>query len=119
MKRSDMRMARRSFFPLIVFALLAALPRGLAQETPVKSAEPVARETRAAPSEKPRLPADSTAEFTLNVAGRSLSFKATAGSLRLADDNGAPNCSQAEPEPGPPLIAKVTGRFAESAPSSW
>jgi len=85
-----MRMARRSFFPLIVFALLAALPRGLAQETPVKSAEPVARETRAAPSEKPRLPADSTAEFTLNVAGRSLSFKATAGSLRLADDNGAP-----------------------------
>jgi len=85
-----MRMARRSFFPLIVFALLAALPRGVAQETPVKPPEPAARETKPAPSEKAKLPADSTAEFTLNVAGRSLSFKATAGSLRLADDNGAP-----------------------------
>lgn len=85
-----MRMARRSFFPLIAVALLAALPCGLAQEAPVKSPETAARETKPAPSEKPRLPADSTTEYTLNVGGRSLSVRATAGSIRLADDNGAP-----------------------------
>ena len=60
-----MRMARRSLFPLMALALLAALPLdfGLAQETPVKAPEPAARETKSAPSEKPRLPADSTAEL--------------------------------------------------------
>ncbi len=85
-------MARRSLFPFMVFVLFAALPLdlGLAQQTPAKAPEPAAKETKSAPSEKPRLPADSTAEYTLNVEGRSLSFKATAGSLRLADDNGAP-----------------------------
>jgi carboxypeptidase C (cathepsin A) len=84
-------MARRWFLPLAVFALLAAPPLdGRAQETPAKPPEPGARETKAAPTEKAKLPADSTAELTLNVEGRSLAFKATAGSLRLADANGAP-----------------------------
>ncbi|HYA74398.1 MAG TPA: peptidase S10 [Roseiarcus sp.] len=87
-----MRIGRRSFFPFMVFALLAVPPLGVgaAQEKPAKPAEPGARDARSPPSEKPRLPADSTGEFTLNVSGRSLSFKATAGSLRLADDAGAP-----------------------------
>jgi carboxypeptidase C (cathepsin A) len=84
-------MARRSFFLFLVLALLAALPLdGLAQETPAKPPEPGAKETKSAQTEKPKLPADSSAEFTLGVEGRSLSFKATAGSLRLTDNNGAP-----------------------------
>ncbi|MGD1036265.1 MAG: peptidase S10 [Roseiarcus sp.] len=85
-------MARRSLFRLMAFALLAALPLafGRAQETPVKAPEPAARETKSTPPEKPRLPADSNAKYTLTVEGRSLSFTATAGSLRLTDDNGAP-----------------------------
>ncbi|MGO4869819.1 MAG: S10 family peptidase [Roseiarcus sp.] len=85
-------MARRSLFPLMALALLAALPLdfGLAQQTPVKAPEPAARETKSTLPEKPGLPADSTTHYTLNVEGRSLSFKATAGSIRLTDDNGAP-----------------------------
>ncbi len=87
-----MRMARRSLFSFVVFALLAAAPLnlGAAQEAPAKAPEAGAKETKSTQTDRPRLPADTTSEFTLNVAGRALSFKATAGSLRLADDNGAP-----------------------------
>ncbi len=87
-----MRLGRLSFLAPMVLVLLAALPldHGRAQETPAKSQESGAREGKPAPTQKPKLPADSTSEFTLNVEGRSLSFKATAGSLRLSDDNGVP-----------------------------
>ncbi|MGD0641235.1 MAG: peptidase S10 [Roseiarcus sp.] len=85
-------MARRSLFSLLAVALLAASPleRGLAQQAPAKAPEPAAKEAKATPADKPRLPEDSSAKYTLTVDGRTLSFKATAGSIRLTDDNGAP-----------------------------
>ncbi|MGD0185037.1 MAG: peptidase S10 [Roseiarcus sp.] len=84
-------------FPFMVFALLAALPPnvGQAQEAPAKAAAPAARDTRSAPAEKPRLPADSTTHHTLTLEGRSLAFTATAGSIRLEDADGAPQAEVA------------------------
>jgi carboxypeptidase C (cathepsin A) len=41
-----------------------------------------------APAEQHRLPPDSTTTHTLALAGRTLAFKATAGSIRLFDDKG-------------------------------
>jgi len=81
----------------MVFALLAALPPnvGQAQEAPAKAAAPAARDTRSAPAEKPRLPADSTTHHTLTLEGRSLAFTATAGSIRLEDADGAPQAEVA------------------------
>jgi len=90
-------MPRGSLFPFMVFALLAALPPnvGQAQEAPAKAAAPAARDTRSAPAEKPRLPADSTTHHTLTLEGRSLAFTATAGSIRLEDADGAPQAEVA------------------------
>ncbi len=84
-------MARGSFIPLMVFALLAALPPSLgqAQDAPARAAAPAARKAEPAAAEKPRLPADSTTHHTLTVDGRTLSFRATAGSIRLEDADGA------------------------------
>jgi carboxypeptidase C (cathepsin A) len=50
------------------------------------------RETPANPAaaEQHKLPADSTTKQTLDLPGRSLSFTATAGSIRLFDDKGEP-----------------------------
>ena len=85
-------MARGSFIPSMVFALLAALPPSLgqAQDAPARAAAPAAREAKPAAAEKPRLPADSTTEHTLSLEGRTLAFTATAGSIRLEDADGAP-----------------------------
>jgi carboxypeptidase C (cathepsin A) len=85
-----MRVARRSLFRLAALVLFAVMPIafGQAQDAPAKPPAPV-RESPT-PAEKPRLPPDSTTKSTLSVGGRSLSFRATAGSIRLADDNGAP-----------------------------
>ncbi|MBV8663604.1 MAG: peptidase S10 [Hyphomicrobiales bacterium] len=76
---------RRSLVVLAFGALLAAAPlaAALAQERPA-----AAHEAKPAPP-GPSLPADVTSNFTLNVGGRNLAFKATAGSIRLNDDNGA------------------------------
>jgi len=91
-----MRMARRSFSGFLALAAIAALPFAVrAQQAPVRPADPSAREARAAAAERPHLPPDSTAKYTLAVDGRSLSFRGTAGSIRLTDDSGAPQADLA------------------------
>jgi len=86
-----MRLGFRAFLPVAVLACLAsAPPSAFAQAQSAKPAEPAAREARAPQPPKPTLPADSTRDYTLSVGDRNLSFKATAGSIRLADDDGAP-----------------------------
>jgi carboxypeptidase C (cathepsin A) len=87
-----MRIAQRLFALSLALALAALASVALAapSDAPAKPAEAAAKEARLAATEKPRLPADSTTAHTLALDGRALAFKATAGSLRLADDNGAP-----------------------------
>ena len=50
-----------------------------------------------AASEQHKLPPDSTTRQTLDLPGRSLSFTATAGSIRLFDDKGEPQADIAFP----------------------
>jgi carboxypeptidase C (cathepsin A) len=83
---------------LVAFMLAAAGPGGLvapllAQESrpaPQQNAEPPRNEAggrpaRAANENAPRLPADSTTQHTIELPGRTLAFKATAGALPLND----------------------------------
>jgi carboxypeptidase C (cathepsin A) len=80
---------------LSAFLVVGALFAGA---TPVARAEDDAAQanTHAAPSrpeERPaiisrRLPADATSDHTLVLAGRTLRFKATAGTIKLTDDKG-------------------------------
>ena len=74
----------RSLLSLALLAgfALTSLGAASAQDRP-------AREARAAQSAAISLPADATSAFTITVGGRTLSFKATAGSIRLNDDGGA------------------------------
>jgi carboxypeptidase C (cathepsin A) len=51
----------------------------------VRSGETGSRPGRAANENPPRLPADSTTEHTIELPGRNLAFKATAGSIPLND----------------------------------
>jgi carboxypeptidase C (cathepsin A) len=88
-----------------IFALMLAAAAGLAilcavgasaeqAERPApaaaaaKSAEPAHAETR-------RLPADATTNHTITVDGRTLSFHATAGAIRLSSEAGAPEADVA------------------------
>jgi carboxypeptidase C (cathepsin A) len=71
------------------------LPRDLPSATPStrKSGTPGGRaDTPASPSvaEQHRLPGDSTTKHTLSLPGRTLTFTATAGSIRLFDEKGEP-----------------------------
>jgi len=52
-------------------------------------------EDRAPPGAPRALPADSTTEHTLALTGRTLSFKATAGTIKLTDTKGAPQADVA------------------------
>ena len=60
-------------------------PPGERENVGARSATPPASQSTA---EQHKLPPDSTTKQTLNVAGRTLSFTATAGSIRLFDDKG-------------------------------
>nr|WP_184258239.1 peptidase S10 [Rhodopseudomonas rhenobacensis] len=67
-------------------AASAASPHGRSDSAPPpRSAAPPA-----AASDQHRLPPDSTTQHTLTVAGRTLSFSATAGSIRLFNGKGEP-----------------------------
>jgi carboxypeptidase C (cathepsin A) len=65
----------------------AATPPGEQGNTGARSANTPASQSTA---EQHKLPPDSTTKQTLTVAGRTLSFTATAGSIRLFDDKGEP-----------------------------
>ena len=52
-------------------------------------------EAKSATAAARRLPADSTTTQGLNLLGRKLAFKATAGSIQLADDKGSPEAEVA------------------------
>jgi carboxypeptidase C (cathepsin A) len=73
-------------------------PREAPQQQPAaapsgqKGGGPGGRQTPQAPlaTEQHRLPPDSTTKQTLALPGRTLSFSATAGSIRLFDDKGEP-----------------------------
>ena len=70
-----------------------------APEQPAQSQPPGQRraaEQRPAGEGLPRLPADATTRHKIDLPGRSISFKATAGTLRLFDANsGAPHADMA------------------------
>ena len=70
-------------------ALLAALLSGslVQAQTPADTGKPA--EHTAAPTPK-ALPTDVTTHHTLELPGRTLKFRATAGAIRLNDDKGAP-----------------------------
>jgi len=75
------------------FVLLVALASLVGASCGAARADDPPAASRDARPEKPQssmLPADSTTAFTLNVDGRSLAFHATAGSLELKDESGAP-----------------------------
>src|SRR3984893_18789867 len=57
--------------------------RATTPSSPVSASSPAA-------AEQHRLPPDSTTKQTLALPGRTLNFSATAGSIRLFDDNGEP-----------------------------
>ncbi len=75
---------------LIVVAPLAA--EDLAKGTPPPNALHGSTKSAAEPStaQVRPLPAEATTAQVLNFASRKLDFKATAGSIRLSDDKGAP-----------------------------
>lgn len=91
--------------------LLAALLGGaVAQaQTPADTSTPPARATPPAPK---MLPADVTTHHTLELPGRTLKFRATAGAIRLSDDKGAPRADIAfiayQLEDADPRTRKVT-----------
>ena len=66
---------------------VAVTPPGERESTGARSATPPASQSAA---EQHKLPPDSTTKQTLDVAGRTLSFTATAGSIRLFNDKGEP-----------------------------
>ena len=88
----NMRITRRASFQLANLVWLSPLypERAEAEERTAKAHEPEAKDGKQASSEKLRLPADSSAPFTVNAGGRALSIKATAGSIRLVSEDGAP-----------------------------
>jgi carboxypeptidase C (cathepsin A) len=65
----------------------AVTPTGERGNAGARSANPPASQSAA---EQHKLPPDSTTKQTLNVGGRTLSFTATAGSIRLFNDKGEP-----------------------------
>ncbi|HEY1941623.1 MAG TPA: peptidase S10 [Roseiarcus sp.] len=81
-----MSTVRRFLLAVAAASALASAPLGaaFAQERPAAT-----HEAKPQPPAGPSLPADVTSAFTLSLGGRALSFKATAGSIRLSDDNGA------------------------------
>jgi carboxypeptidase C (cathepsin A) len=78
---------------VVAIGVVAAAVCGAAEEPTTGAAHDVARSPAeakpAAESRKP-LPADATSAQVVNLSGRSLHFKATAGAIRLSDDKGAP-----------------------------
>ena len=85
-------MSRAFLCLLISLFMLGALPSesGVASETPAKPAETNGKDATSPHAETAHLPADITTSHTLDVGGRRLEFRATAGSVRLSDDKDAP-----------------------------
>ena len=72
--------------PLAAEELTTGVSSASAPHRSMKSSE----EAKPATAPAKRLPADSTTTQALNLVGRRLDFRATAGSIRLSDDKGAP-----------------------------
>jgi carboxypeptidase C (cathepsin A) len=79
---------------VVVSALVAAHGQEPTKDAAQKSGKAASRGEGNAPaqaiSEAHKLPPDSTTKHTLDLAGRSLAFTATAGSIRLFNDKGEP-----------------------------
>ena len=77
--------------------LLAALLGGQSAyaQAPAESGTPPARPAAPTPPTPKLLPGDVTTHHTLELPGRTLHFRATAGAIRLVDDKGAPRADVA------------------------
>jgi carboxypeptidase C (cathepsin A) len=73
------------------FLAVCALVGGFALAAQAQEGAPAAphADERSSPAAPRRLPADATSEHTLALPGRTLSFKATAGTIKLTDGKGA------------------------------
>jgi len=87
-------MALRACLSVVAAALLALLTFdvGVAQ---APAPRPQATEEADAHAERQRLPADVTTKLSLTLNGAAVSVSATAGSLRLSDESGAPQADVA------------------------
>lgn len=88
----DLAAPRRARMVVLILAL-SVLVGAHAEDAPPSPATPSGQKSGAAPAaaaEQHRLPPDSTTRQTLALPGRSLTFTATAGSIRLFDDKGEP-----------------------------
>jgi carboxypeptidase C (cathepsin A) len=73
---------------LAAIALAGLAGAARAQEDPAPGPHALAAHEDKAPGGALRLPADSTTEQTLALPGRTLNFKATAGTIKLTDEKG-------------------------------
>jgi carboxypeptidase C (cathepsin A) len=100
--RTFVSTALLAFSAGLAFADDDGRPANAASERPSKPPESAAArtepkaDTEARPTSEPhRLPPDAVSRQTIEVGGRTLSFKATAGTIRLTDMQGAPQADVA------------------------
>jgi carboxypeptidase C (cathepsin A) len=84
----------RAFRLLVVIGSVLYLQSGPSQAQDRTPPSPGPAHTDAA-RETPRVPADQNTHHVLELAGRTLKFMATAGAIRLGDDDGAPQADVA------------------------
>jgi carboxypeptidase C (cathepsin A) len=103
-------MRRLCVILLIGLGLLLGAPATFAQAP--AEAGPASPRQGSTPSTPKPLPADVTTHHTLELPGRTLKFRATAGAIRLMDDKGAPRADIAfiayQLEDADPRTRKVT-----------